>query len=153
MANNASSPCPCSEEQALAVFNHAGDEIRFFKSQQWHVTNSALVAMAALAAIPWWVDESLAVRASWLSLAFAAVAACWGWYLLHRLDAALEKERGRMDRARAELAVIRDMHAGPREEGLESSILHAAILAGLTLVLMIHVSRPGTFAWFASETG
>ena len=42
---------PPSEEQALAAFNHAAEELRFFKVQQWHVTNYALLAYVALAGV------------------------------------------------------------------------------------------------------
>jgi len=40
------------QEQALAAFEHAADELRFFKGQQWAVSNYALILQAALASIP-----------------------------------------------------------------------------------------------------
>ena len=49
---------PPSEEQALAAFNHAAEELRFFKGQQWHVTNYALLAYVALAGAPEWMGET-----------------------------------------------------------------------------------------------
>jgi hypothetical protein len=45
-----------SEQQALTTVNYAAEELRFFKGQQWHVTNYALIAYAALAAAPDWMQ-------------------------------------------------------------------------------------------------
>ena len=68
-----------SQEQALAVFSHAAEEIRFFKGQQWNVTNYTLAAYAALvatASLVWpdcwrsWV--SIAPAHAWMRLRYTA---------------------------------------------------------------------------------
>jgi hypothetical protein len=38
------------EEQALAIFNQAAEQMRFERSLQWQITNYAVLAYAALTA-------------------------------------------------------------------------------------------------------
>lgn len=103
------------QEQALATFDHAAEELRFFKGQQWQVANYALIAYAALVAAPRWT-ESCALSAIAGMLVFvvmlAALAVLWS------LEQALAKERGRLFTARKEhLPLIEQIHHDrtPRE--------------------------------------
>ena len=50
------------EQQALAAFNHAAEELRFFKGQQWHVANYALLAYAAVVATQRVVENPFMTR-------------------------------------------------------------------------------------------
>jgi hypothetical protein len=137
---------PPEPEQALAVFNHAGEEIRFFKSQQWHVTNYALGAYAALVAVaaaPKWGTWK-----AWVSIGCAGlvIAAAWhAWRVLLSLDEALQKERDRMEAARIKLPLIADIHRRhPKcipERNEVFATLRAAIIIGAFLTILISLSR------------
>jgi hypothetical protein len=41
-----------NQEQALAVFNQAAEQMRFYRSHQWQITYYAVIAYAALATAP-----------------------------------------------------------------------------------------------------
>ena len=108
---------PSDEEQALAVFNHAGEEIRFFKGQQWMLTNYALLAYGALAAASLLIDDSKDVE-NWVwtlsNLFCAALVPLAGWLTwlrLKSLNDALKKERDRMSEARSKLPLIQQIHS------------------------------------------
>jgi hypothetical protein len=142
------------QEQALAVFNHAAEEIRFFKGQQWQVTNYALLTFAALAAIPlWWGPARWALFGkNGICAGVAIVAAAWAFQILRSLDRAIDKERDRMNKARSKLPLIQEFHAepGPRDRKV-SSILHAAVFAGAFFAFVINVLRiPRVLAWFTA---
>jgi hypothetical protein len=128
------------QEQALAVFNHAAEEIRFFKRQQWLVTNYALLAYGALAAVPPLIGDCEDV-ANWicdvasLGCAFVGVplVAIGAGVALWSLGKSQEKERRRMDRARGRLPVVAADHAnGPVDGRLISRVTWVlwAALAG-----------------------
>ena len=131
------------QEQALAVFNHAAEEIRFFKGQQWNTTNYALLTFAALAVIPPWLEPPRwAWLANWLCVSLAIVAFAWAWFVLCGLDEALCKERVRMNKARSKLPLVREIHGEPRPRDRRvSSILYGAALAGMCLAILIVLSR------------
>jgi hypothetical protein len=100
-----------SEEQALATINHAREEIRFFKGQQWQVTNYALIAYAALAAVPSWVepDSWLYGWRSWVSwgtLGLVGVTMVWTLWMLWGLETARKMELRRLSEAREHLPFI-----------------------------------------------
>lgn len=101
-----------NEEQTLAAFHHAAEELRFFKGQQWRVANYTLLAYAALVATPSLV-QSCAVSAFAGVLVpvvtLAALAVLWS------LEEALAKERGRLFTAREKhLLLIKEIHDGDR---------------------------------------
>jgi hypothetical protein len=142
----ASPPCDPSEQQALAVFNHAAEEIRFFKGQQWRVTNYALLAYAALAAAPRWMGAWKGYANALCSVAviFAGLVA---WRVLRSLNEAHAKERRRMERARREkLSVVAELHANGspidgRATGRIVWIMGAALVIGAVLAILINLSR------------
>ena len=96
------------EQQALAAFNHAADELRFFKGQQWHVANYALLAYAAVVAAQRLVENPFMTRfAEVLVVAVLLVALVALW----SLEDALAKERGRLFRVRKRhLPLIEQIH-------------------------------------------
>jgi hypothetical protein len=105
------------QEQALAVFHHAAEEIRFFKKQQWLVTNYTMLTYAALVAAPEAVGgskdptNSLYVFANVLGIAGALLALIAAIGVLGSLDGSHKKELDRMDTVRKEkLHVVRDNH-------------------------------------------
>lgn len=128
-------------EQALAVLSHAGEEIRFFKSQQWHVTNYALLAYVALASVPSWITASEAFASAICAVLVIATAGMALW-VLRSLDVALEKERDRMGAARCKLPLVEAIHAkfGPVNSKV-TSVLQAAILLGAIVAILINLSR------------
>jgi hypothetical protein len=91
MANDASSPCSCSEEQALAVFTSSGEAIRFLQSQMWQVTYFVLLAYVALVTAPELICGNVAtgvcIAPNLVCAVFAIVTGFGaGWYLrnMHR---------------------------------------------------------------------
>jgi hypothetical protein len=133
---------PSSEEQALATFNHAGEEIRFFKGQQWHATNYALLAYAALAAAPEWMETWKASASLYCASAviFTFLVAC---VVLVTLEVALNKERRRMDEVRPKLPLIEDLHkkspGGFRWVAIP--VLLIAVFGGAVLAIFINLAR------------
>ena len=57
-----------SEEQALTIFNNAAEQVRLLTSQRWHIANYALLAFAALAAAPDWMEKGSWLDTRWVSL-------------------------------------------------------------------------------------
>jgi hypothetical protein len=105
------------QNQALAVFHHAAEEVRFFKKQQWLVTNYTVLTYAALVAAPEAVGgskdptNSLYVFVNWLGIAGALWAFIAAIGVLGSLDGAHQKELERMDAVRKEkLHVVGDIH-------------------------------------------
>ena len=158
----ASPPCgPGELEQALATFDHAAEEIRFFKGQQWNVTNYALLTYAALAAAPDWLgSQDWRWQISLLCAGFTVLAFLAASGVLKGLNEALEKERSRMDEARTKLPLVGEIHGKfpsrdwrpePSNQGrLRKSrppvltvpgILNTAVLAGMVISALINVSR------------
>lgn len=160
-----------NREEAMAVFSHAAEEIRFFKGQQWSATNYALTAYAALALAPHWVEGATWWKAS-VSLgcfAFVWAAFCWAWSILESLAEARKKERRRMDKARLKLPLVAAMHnREPRRRAAQRRfsmrpvsrwfhqrtqddpivVLRAALVLGAMLASMINLSRIPWAAWF-----
>jgi hypothetical protein len=136
--------------EALATFNHAAEEIRFFKGQQWHLTNYALIAFAALAAAPDWVERaSWKSYAPWVAILLIGLAGAVAALELGRLERALNKERLRLHAARDHLLLIRDIHRRyPSEDGLEmlklwkTPYMFVAVMTfGAWIAVLINVSR------------
>ena len=147
-------PFPESEPQALAVLNHAALEIRFFKDQQWRVTNYALLAYGALVAAPGLIGDGRKdvadcsyVVANWLFAAIAVAAAVLAAVVLWRLDKAHKKERDRMDEVRFDLPLVKRIHdkfpSGrvERRTGRLVWIFSIALSIGVLLAIWINVSR------------
>ena len=124
------------------MFTHAGEEIRFFKSQQWHVTNYALLAYVALAAAPLWMPTWKSL-ASFFCAVLVAAAAALALLVLRSLDAALQKERHRMREARCKLPVAAAIHTkfGPVNSKIVTRALQAAVLLGAALAISIDLVR------------
>jgi Flp pilus assembly protein TadB len=121
MGSDATQPAPAevfirSEAQALAVFNHAGQEIRFYRGQQWQVTHYALLACAALAAAPQLivdcrdVPNCACIVANVVAIVFVALAAIGAWWVVRSLGKSHEKELKRMEAASKKLPVVREIH-------------------------------------------
>jgi hypothetical protein len=157
--------------QALAVFNHATEEIRFFKGQQWRVTNYALLAYAALAAAPRLIERESVGDCVWsvanLGCALVAlVTASLAFGVLGSLNKALGKERRRMDKARCNLLLLMAIHnSEPRDRAARYwpcrfrfrrrtqhradddahdpvvCVLRAALVIGLVIVFLINLAR------------
>jgi hypothetical protein len=109
-------PNTSSEQaQALAVFNHAAEEIRFFKGQELPVTNYALIAYGALAVYPpsihcnhvvTWFCAGVNFACAFAVLVTAAVA----YRVLSSLDQAYGKELSRMNAARWKPPLVGAIH-------------------------------------------
>jgi hypothetical protein len=101
-----------SDEAALA-FNHAAEEIRFFKGQQWSITNYALLLQAGIVGAVELVKQQ-SLWCCWADVAAVLaigliVVAVW---LLIALEAAICKERDRLEAARSVdlLPVVNRIH-------------------------------------------
>jgi hypothetical protein len=104
------------QEQALAVFHRAAEEIRFFKTQQWLVTSYALTAFFALALAPNYIADCEKVQSCFCVLVHRACAALvlltaiLALFVLGSLEESHRKELNRMNAARQRLRVIGDIH-------------------------------------------
>lgn len=126
------------EEQALTVFNHAGEEIRFFKNQQWNVTNYALAAYGAVVATQQLLDDTYPKAVtSWICSIVVLVTALAAGVVLWRLNKAHDKERTRMNKARCKLPVVTALHADGRVDGSVIYGLAGALVFGLLLAIWI----------------
>lgn len=138
---------PSEQEQALAVFNHAAEEIRFFKSQQWSVTNYTLLAYAALAAAPEWVATGQ-VLANLVCASLVIFAGGGALGVLASLEKALIKERNRMAEARSALLPrVESIHSKFPPQQATIALLRVAVILGAALAFWINLSRPGVAAW------
>jgi hypothetical protein len=145
------------QEQALAVFHHAAEEIRFYRKQQWQVTNYTLLTYGALVGAPELIGgskdaaNSLYVAANWVGVVVALLACLGAHLVLLSLDRSQEKELTRMRVAREEkLPVVQDIHArvpfrpgggNPGRPGRLIWLLGAVLLIGALLVSVINYSR------------
>ena len=144
-----------SAEQALTTFNHAAEELRFFKGQQWRVTNYALIAYAALAAAPSWVEpESWRSGVSCIASGLVVATFLAAWRVVAILEASIEKERDRQNAARDHLQLLRKLHKKHgRIDQSEMSwwrslwnppvkrVLIAGLLLGAVVATLINLSR------------
>jgi hypothetical protein len=149
-----------SEDQALVVFDHAAEEIRFFKGQQWNVTNYTLAAYAALvatASFAW--PDGWRLWVSILAVALVFVAGGAAWKVLVSLERALNKERRRQHAARDILQLLKLVHEQhppgrgpdmPKDWSLMSAwcklwspgIFVAVLLFGAFIATLISISLP-----------
>jgi hypothetical protein len=144
-------PGPTEEGQALAIFNHAAEEIRFFKGQQWRVTNYTLLAYGALVAAPQ-LFEDLCWKAVVGGACFVAVFVAGGSavLVLYSLNVALKKERDRMKAARWKLPLVQELHDRfkPRYRRLVTSVLWVAVGIGFLLAIVITYRLSAPWAYF-----
>jgi hypothetical protein len=99
-----------SEEQGVAAFNHAAEERRFLRGQQWQVTNYTLIAYAALAVAPTWLEpDSWRSWASWGAFGLALLAAGQALRILANLEWQLNRERRRLRAVRDRLLLMREI--------------------------------------------
>jgi len=129
-------------EEALTVFDHAAQEIRFVRIQQWQVTNYALIAFAVLAAAPSWMrtlDDAAFIVCAGLIVVLAGLA----WCILRSLDRSLEKERKRMNEARYKLPLIKTIHTrwSRFERDKISDALRAVTIFGAIIAVVISLAR------------
>lgn len=132
-----------NQQQALAIFYHAAEELCFFKRQPLQVTNYALLAYIALASAPLWVIHS------WRGLLYVAcvvliwVVAGLSIWMQCNLHSALKKERGRMDDVREHhLTVMRTMHQSRPQVRSVTFVLCLPLLLGAALATFVMLSRP-----------
>jgi hypothetical protein len=153
------------QQEGLAVFHHAAEEIRFFKRQQWLVTNYALAAYAVLVAAPELLGDPqdvaawLYAAANWTCAAVVVIAAIGAWYVLCSLDQSHDKELNRMDAARWNLPLVQEIHArfmfkpgirSPRP-GRLMWLLGAVLASGAFLAFSISYLRiPQNVDWLAA---
>jgi hypothetical protein len=117
------------QEQAIVAFNHAAEELRFFKSQQWNVANYALVAQAVLVAAPALFPDDRAARFAHIlgvAVSFSVVIAAVT--LIRALDNAIRKERTRMSAAHKLLPALWQIHK-PAHETARADVTGTLMLA------------------------
>ncbi len=124
-------------EQASIAFRHAADEIRFFKTQQWSLTNYAIGAQVGVVAAVTHLSGRFMIGT--LSSAFVMVFAL---VLLALLQAGIAKERQRMSAAREDLPRLAEIHQIPLGWGARDAswfILALVNVVSFALaVLLIH---------------
>jgi hypothetical protein len=104
-------PLDQPEEQALATFNHATEQRRFLRGQQWTITYYALTAYGALAVAPSLVELGFwRFLVSVLALLLVWAAFTQAWRLLAEIQLELEMELKRLHAAQGYLSLIRAIH-------------------------------------------
>ena len=132
------------KEQAL---HHAAEEIRFFRGQQWHVANYALLSYATLIAASRLIESSAIGLLAGLHILVVMVA---GLGLLWSLEEAFAKERGRLFSVREDhLPLIERHHRGERREYKSAS---SQWLARFTIPASTPTPRIGSEAGTASPS-
>jgi hypothetical protein len=136
-----------TKEEALTTFNHAAEEIRFFKSQQLHFTNCTLVGYGALAVAPTLIGDREDV-AHWVRVAansfcalVAFVTAGLVLWELRKLNSALQKERQRMYEARSKLLLIQQIHQAFPPGHRDVTVLGTALVTDAVLAIGINLLR------------
>jgi hypothetical protein len=90
--------------ELLALYQVTTQDLAFFKSQQWSLTNYGLLGLAAIAGIPQLSGLRVTPLGTTLLCAIAAaVAATTAWFLW-RLHRSIEERRNRLDRVYAMLS-------------------------------------------------
>jgi hypothetical protein len=144
-------------KQALETFKHAAQEIRFYISQKWQVTNYALVAYGALVAAPALIVDCkdaasavlcVKVNVGCAVLVFGAAALAYG--TLSSLQKSHATELKRLVEARDELLLVKKIHeqsefkpgaARATHPGRTIWVLWAALAIGALLAIGINISR------------
>jgi len=91
-------------EELLALYQVTTQDLAFFKSQQWAITNYVLVAFAAIVGIPQLAGSSVGSCARLLLCFAATVTAVLGFWVLFRLKRSIDERRARLDRIFARLS-------------------------------------------------
>ena len=137
------------KEQALAAFEHAAEELRFFKGQQWSVANYALLAQAATVTVPGLLehvaDPPVESVARLVGVLVALAVLRYGWNVLSWLDRSIRKERDRMYEARRQLPTLRAIHTphelSQSDRDSVAPILRAAIVLGAVAAVAINLAH------------
>lgn len=130
-----------SEEAAIA-FKHAADEIRFFKGQQWSITNYALALQAGIVGTVKLIEPPLRFCWSDVAAMLAVVLMLAAVWLLIALEAAICKERDRMVNARDRLPVLKTIHERKLAEGWRYTpffvLFLVNIVAGVVVAVVVY---------------
>jgi hypothetical protein len=130
-----------SEHQDLLVlYQVTAQDQAFFKSQQWTLTNYALVAFAAIVGIPQLAGVIL-TRCSQLALSIGAILiAISAMWVIYRLKQSIEERRKRLGRIYVKLSNEFRMARGnkPKVSANEMLIfLYVLIFLGLVIALWL----------------
>lgn len=119
-------------EELLSLYQVTTQDLAFFKSQQWTLTNYALAAYVAIVGVPELFDVERATCATWaLCAAVLAVAVSAAW-VLWRLHGSIEERRSRLERIYGQLSqTFRDAR------GIKPSVSALEMMAVLWLFLAI----------------
>jgi hypothetical protein len=139
---------PADEQQALAIFRHAAEELRFFKGQQWSVANYTLLAYAALALASermggiWKASSDVYVAVAVAIAVAMTIVLAWACAVLWSLEMALDKERKRLEEVRPKLPLVDEIHAKfpPAFRSVVAAALSFAVVAGWLLAVLFSVS-------------
>lgn len=131
------------QQQALAAFEHAGAELRFFKSQQWSAANYTLLAEATAVTVPALLKGSPAEAwARCAAIVIAIIVPFVGGLLIASLERAMVKERKRMSEARKRLPALDAIHGTQEAEarGDVAGALYVAIALGAAIAIADNVA-------------
>jgi hypothetical protein len=118
--------------QAGLAFEHAGEEIRFFKEQQWRITNYALLLQTAMVGAMGLVEESFKPVWAIVGRVGCVVIAVCAIGLLISYQAGIWKESAKMAAARTHLHLLDKLH---REQLFwPYRVLPGMVLTGANLI-------------------
>jgi len=95
-----STPAPTDAERSelLALYQVTTQDLAFFKSQQWSLTNYGLLALAALAGVRQFSGMQVTPCVMFILCTVAVAAALITAWLLWRLHGSIEERRARLER-------------------------------------------------------
>jgi hypothetical protein len=93
-------------EELLVLFQVTAQDISFFKSQQWTLTNYTLVAFAAIVGIPKFIGVSLSCFYQIFLSIVAVVLATSSLWIMFRLKKSIDERRDRLNRIYDKLSYV-----------------------------------------------
>ena len=118
--------------ELLALYQVTTQDLAFFKSQQWSLTNYGLLALAAIAGIPQITGlPGTKCIATILCISAVAITALTA-FLLWRLHGSIEVRRGRLEKVYAKLS-----DAFREARGIKPSVSAWEMVIPLWVVLLV----------------
>ncbi len=85
-------------QELLALYQATTQDLSFFKSQQWAITNYALIAFAAIIGVPQLAKQTFTPCVRTLLIGAAIAMTVLSTIVLYRLKRSIDDRRARLDR-------------------------------------------------------
>jgi hypothetical protein len=127
-------------EELLALYQVTTQDLAFFKTQQWTLTNYGLAALAVLVGITYLPIAPLSLCAKYLLCICVLLVGVLTIFVLHRLHGSIEERRERLERIYVKLSpTFQDARGSkPRVSALEMLlVLVMLIVLGCAVALWL----------------